>query len=161
MVRGGGAFATRAALQRRAKRRRAARAFKRRVFEVWSQTGMTWAEAAAWVADPGNETMCEVCGWTYNMVCPECSLGCACEGNCSGWRHSEYEFDDGWDADYADRTECEGCGAGHEYHCVCYQRTADEVDGEPERDYWQEYKDDQMQPPMEEPPDGYYDGVGW
>lgn len=49
----------------------------------------TPAEAVAIMTDPANEVMCERCGWTNGMVCPECS-GCGCEnGWCTGWRHKE------------------------------------------------------------------------
>lgn len=138
------------ALQRRAKRRRAARQFEAQVQELWAETDWSLAECRAYLLDPGNATLCEVCGWTFNMVCPECEKGCGCEWNCSGWRHGEWNNDDDgeWNGDL---TECEGCGAGHEYECVCYHRSADEVDDEPERDWHQEWKDDQMQPAQEEP----------
>lgn len=73
------------------------------------------AEAVAVLEDPRNEVMCEKCGWTNGMVCPECP-GCGCyNGQCSGWRHHEYMDQDEREA--AAYHECD-CGfAGHEDHC--------------------------------------------
>ncbi|PZG19928.1 hypothetical protein [Nonomuraea aridisoli] len=49
----------------------------------------TSLEAVAVMTDPANQAMCERCGWTHGMVCPECS-GCGYEnGRCTGWRHRE------------------------------------------------------------------------
>jgi hypothetical protein len=70
--------------------------------------------------DPRNQLLCEKCGWTNGMVCPECP-GCGCYSNqCSGWRHREYADDD---PDY-DQNACPECGAGggnDPYgECCCY-----------------------------------------
>lgn len=111
---------------------------------------LTRGDVVAYLSDLGNRVMCHRCGWTYNMVCPECEQGCGCSVGCDGWRHGEFEDDDG-DGVWFDAEECEGCGAGGPYTCVCYHRSADEAPDEPERDYWQEYKDDSMQRPQEEP----------
>jgi hypothetical protein len=75
----------------------------------------TFEEAEACLADPRNQLLCDTCGWTVGMICPECSPGCGCATNCSGWRHHEYRHED----DIEDEPwECE-CGADHEYSCVC------------------------------------------
>jgi len=87
----------------------------------------TFEEADAFVSDPGNETMCRNCGWTYNMVCPECAKGCACELHCSGWRHNEFRSSTGeWDDDEDDEdryAECGECGGEYDtktgYGCSC------------------------------------------
>lgn len=68
--------------------------------------------------DPRNKIMCTKCGWTYGMVCPECP-GCGCySGQCSGWRHHEYD-----EPDPDDDGGCPECGAGggsDPYgECVC------------------------------------------
>jgi hypothetical protein len=84
--------------------------------------GLTFAAAEAEYDDPRNQVMCDVCGWTFGMVCPECP-GCGCyNGQCSGWRHSEYR--DEYDPDDPDRDRgiCGECGyetnaAG--YGCAC------------------------------------------
>lgn len=79
-------------------------------------------EAVAIMTDPANEILCEVCGWTVGMICPECP-GCGCyNGQCSGWRHGEWEngdSDDGFDED-----GCEECGGslslvGYDAGCIC------------------------------------------
>jgi hypothetical protein len=78
-------------------------------------------EAEAWLADPANKVMCEDCGWTWGMICPECTPGCGCgTGRCSGWRHSEY--DDPND-DEEEEHGCPECGGGYDTYeeCVCYQ----------------------------------------
>ena len=85
------------------------------VSEVMQERGFTYAEAVAFLEDPAHRTMCEDCGWTFGMVCPECS-GCGCDRSCSGWRHREFAADD--DPDYAD-LYCEECGADSHYQCSC------------------------------------------
>lgn len=69
--------------------------------------------------NPLNQLLCETCGWTNRMVCPECS-GCGCDDYCSGWRHTE--FAEG-DPDH-DTRGCPECGAGsggNPYgECCCY-----------------------------------------
>lgn len=58
--------------------------------------------------EPCYKLLCETCGWTLDMICPECP-GCGCySGECDGWRHgnyvddiSEHGFeDDDYDYDY-------------------------------------------------------------
>lgn len=48
--------------------------------------------------DPRYRTLCERCGWTLAMICPECPEGCGCATDCTGWRHANYsdldDFDD-------------------------------------------------------------------
>lgn len=71
--------------------------------------------------DPRNQLLCEKCGWTNGMVCPECP-GCGCYNDqCSGWRHHEYAHDED-DSDY-DPYGCSECGAGGSGdpygECVC------------------------------------------
>lgn len=68
--------------------------------------------------DPGNQVMCEVCGWTWNMVCPECPKGCGCEYRCTGWRHGEYRHED----DELEGDPCFSCGEpGCPGYCDDYQ----------------------------------------
>ncbi|MFR9675763.1 hypothetical protein [Streptomyces sp. TR02-1] len=82
----------------------------------------TLDEALAFVRDPRRQVMCDVCGWTWGMVCPECP-GCGCySGECTGWRHHEYAEED---PDFEPEDECE-CGfvgdlenPAHVYNCVC------------------------------------------
>ncbi|HEX6359494.1 hypothetical protein [Actinophytocola sp.] len=79
----------------------------------------TWDEAEAFYDDPGNELLCEKCGWTVAMVCPECP-GCGCyNGRCSGWRH-DVAFDDG---EPEEDIICEECGADASFNpyaeCQC------------------------------------------
>ncbi|UNZ22292.1 hypothetical protein [Streptomyces sp. 891-h] len=83
----------------------------------------TYAEARDYLAelraDPRNQVMCDKCGWTWGMVCPECP-GCGCyNGRCSGWRHLDYAGDDDFDG-YDN--ECRDCGAGGDPYeeCTCY-----------------------------------------
>jgi hypothetical protein len=71
--------------------------------------------------NPRNQLLCEKCGWTNGMVCPECP-GCGCYNDqCSGWRHHEYADDDPDD----DPNACPECGAGggnDPYgECACYE----------------------------------------
>jgi len=70
--------------------------------------------------NPRNQLLCETCGWTNGMVCPECP-GCGCYNDqCSGWRHHEYAHED----DDYDPNGCPECGAGggdDPYgECCCY-----------------------------------------
>jgi hypothetical protein len=69
----------------------------------------TYADALAWLDDPANEVMCDTCGWTWGMVCPECDKGCGCETRCTGWRHDNYSD---LSEDDHDDEGCEECGAG-------------------------------------------------
>lgn len=118
---GGRKFATAAARARRHLRRRDARRFEARVDELWAESDWTRAYCRAWLLDPRNETLCDECGWTNGMVCPECERGCGCETRCSGWRHNEWGNDDDTDTDWLDEDEdpywyyklgtlCSGCG---------------------------------------------------
>ncbi|MEU9849216.1 hypothetical protein [Streptomyces sp. NPDC047985] len=93
----------------------------------------TYGEALAYLrqqqADPRNQLLCETCGWTNSMVCPECP-GCGCYNDqCSGWRHAEYEAEmraatGDYDPD-DDPNACEECGTGgggDPYgECCCYE----------------------------------------
>ena len=80
----------------------------------------TREEAEAYVADPKNQRMCAVCGWTWGMVCPECPKGCGCQVGCSGWRHTEFMDED--EDERRDRVECPECGGDstNHYECTCY-----------------------------------------
>lgn len=69
----------------------------------------TYADAVQIVeTEPRFQTLCETCGWSMAMICPECSEGCGCAVGCTGWRHGEYSHfededpEDGWDDDYED-----------------------------------------------------------
>lgn len=67
--------------------------------------------------DSANHVMCNRCGWTNAMVCPECT-GCGCYNlRCSGWRHAEYMTDD----ELAELNECPECGGDrrNDYACRC------------------------------------------
>jgi hypothetical protein len=93
------------------------------IAELMEANEWTREEAEAWLDDPANQTLCEVCGWTVGMVCPECSKGCGCETSCSGWRHQEFRSDDA-DIDADRGGEDEGCECGaywgsNGYGCVC------------------------------------------
>jgi hypothetical protein len=108
------------------------------ISECMQQNGYSYGEAVAFLADPANELLCEVCGWTNGMICPECS-GCGCNHGCTGWRHREYADEDDDDpsgryctecganshydcycwADDPDRPYCGECGAGTDYECTC------------------------------------------
>lgn len=67
--------------------------------------------------DPANQLLCETCGWTVGMVCPECP-GCGCyNGQCTGWRHLEYMHED----ERRDYYACDECGGDtrNHYSCTC------------------------------------------
>jgi hypothetical protein len=86
--------------------------------ELADENDWSFEDAQTWYDDPANQQMCEVCGWTYGMVCPECAKGCGCSVGCSGWRHREYRHEDD---EVEDEWECE-CGAhpyNNGYGCVC------------------------------------------
>lgn len=75
--------------------------------------------ARAEMLDPANHVMCETCGWTYGMVCPECAKGCGCEYSCSGWRHGEWNAEDD---DPENGEPCWNCGTpGCPGYCDDYQ----------------------------------------
>ena len=86
----------------------------------------TYGEAVDYLrqeqADPRNQLLCEDCGWTNGMVCPECAKGCGCEYQCTGWRHEEMRAATGGDDD--DSNGCPECGAGGSgdpyAECCCY-----------------------------------------
>lgn len=84
----------------------------------------TYAEAVAYLAvDTTRQLLCETCGWSVAMVCPECP-GCGCyNGQCTGWRHSEYAEDDpDNDVDSWGCPECGAGGGGDPYgECTCYE----------------------------------------
>lgn len=65
----------------------------------------TYASAVRVVTtEPCYQLLCETCGWTLDMICPECP-GCGCHSHeCTGWRHREFagdssDDDDGYDYD--------------------------------------------------------------
>ncbi|MEW1679495.1 hypothetical protein AB0O47_40515, partial [Streptomyces noursei] len=87
----------------------------------------TYAKAVAHLRehqnDPANKVLCENCGWTYGMMCPECGKGCGCETSCTGWRHAEMRAssaDDDYDG-YDDDECCAECGGSDRFYvdCVC------------------------------------------
>ncbi|WP_188831184.1 hypothetical protein [Nocardia camponoti] len=81
----------------------------------------TYDEALAELHDPLNQTLCETCGWTLRMVCPECP-GCGCyNGRCSGWRHREDMAATGDDDGLREMRSCAECGGDTEayYGCDC------------------------------------------
>ncbi len=100
----------------------AARAMEVAIRERVELLEETPEEAEAVLTDPANETLCEVCGWTMGMICPECS-GCGCDtGRCTGWRHAEYDGPDEEEATSGyGQEDCEECGgmAGPYDECVC------------------------------------------
>jgi hypothetical protein len=68
-------------------------------------------------APPVEGPLCQLCGWTIGMVCPECA-GCGCyTGTCTGWRHGEFAGDDDLDDKSTDAGACEWCGGGP--YCTC------------------------------------------
>lgn len=71
--------------------------------------------------DPGNQEACDRCGWTYNMLCPECP-GCGCyDYSCTGWRHDESRAATGDDFD-DEGQPCFNCGEpGCPGYCDDYQ----------------------------------------
>ena len=109
--------AARARMQAKGEKYTEAREAVLEIRELMDVTGETFEEAEASHDDPANQTLCEVCGWTVGMICPECP-GCGCNTGCSGWRHAEFREAYGLDDDEDQEWECE-CGADHEYHCVC------------------------------------------
>jgi hypothetical protein len=83
----------------------------------------TYKDAVAYLEqernEPANQVLCEKCGWTIGMICPECS-GCGCNNHlCTGWRHKEYADDDDPAAEYDE--VCEECGGNPStpYSCEC------------------------------------------
>lgn len=97
---------------------------KKDIREQMAVSGQCYREAAATLEapDPGDEVLCETCGWTVGMICPECP-GCGCyNGRCSGWRHEEY-MDEDEAAELRELERCEECGAdtsmGSYDECLC------------------------------------------
>lgn len=85
--------------------------------DIAQRNGWTFAYAQAAYDDPANQVMCEKCGWTNGMVCPECP-GCGCyNSQCTGWRHNEFMDEDERRA----RNECPDCGGDstNHYDCRC------------------------------------------
>ncbi|MFG1913002.1 hypothetical protein [Kribbella sp. NPDC048928] len=76
--------------------------------------------------DPANQLLCEECGWTVGMICPECP-GCGCYNHvCTGWRHLEFALgDEDPAAEYEE--VCEECGGnpGTPYGCECAEECAE------------------------------------
>ncbi|CNF63193.1 Uncharacterised protein [Mycobacterium tuberculosis] len=114
--------------------------------------GESYAEAEAFVTDPRNEVLCEKCGWTVAMVCPECP-GCGCYNHqCTGWRHREYMHPDDLAELEAAEAECPECGGdtrtGYDCDCDDYRAAGggqDHADDDEDRradDALQAWKDD-------------------
>lgn len=82
----------------------------------WGLT--TYAAAVAMVEDPFRQVLCEKCGWTKGMACPDCKDGCGCNTECSNWRHIQYTYDE-------DEHGCIECGGddGQTYGCSCFDPT--------------------------------------
>jgi hypothetical protein len=90
--------------------------------ELAESNGWTFAEAQSWFDDPGNELLCETCGWVVAMVCPECT-GCGCDNRtCTGWRHEEFMDPDERAELERERNECPECGGDmqNHYDCRCH-----------------------------------------
>lgn len=92
------------------------------IHQLMDDNELSWEEAEAAYDNPANQLLCETCGWTLGMICPECP-GCGCyTGQCSGWRHREYRSDDEPDERREDEC-CEECGAdvslGSYDECAC------------------------------------------
>ncbi|MEU8542958.1 hypothetical protein AB0C52_23730 [Streptomyces sp. NPDC048717] len=109
--------------------------------------------------DPKNRVMCVRCGWTFGMICPECSKGCGCSVGCGGPPH--WAYGPGADDDFDDDTDegCEECGGGSGPYdeCVCEPPSAGEdSDDDDPAEY--EPVDDHC-PAQEEPPDDYDEPV--
>jgi hypothetical protein len=93
---------------------------------------------------PRYKILCATCGWSLDMVCPECAKGCGCETSCTGWRHPNFA-DDSFEGD--DDPYDEG------YY--------DEEDEEPDEaddgydDSFEDYDRDPLGPVQEEPESEY------
>lgn len=104
-----------------------ARTAVERIQDLAAGNGWTFAEAQAWLDDPGNETLCETCGWVVAMVCPECT-GCGCDNaTCTGWRHEEFMHPDERAEIEQARNECPECGGNmqNHYDCRCWDNRED------------------------------------
>lgn len=89
------------------------------IHQRMAEADETFAEAEAWYDNPRNQLLCAQCGWTFGMICPECSKGCGCSMSCYGWRHREFRSSDDFDDDDQDPDECGGCGADGAEPCMC------------------------------------------
>ncbi|WP_109745467.1 hypothetical protein [Salinispora vitiensis] len=92
--------------------------------DIAQRNDWTFPVAQAAYDDPANQVMCQECGWTNGMVCPECP-GCGCyNSGCSGWRHEEFMDDD----ERRELHECPECGGDmrNHYDCTCYDDVDDE-----------------------------------
>jgi hypothetical protein len=92
------------------------------ILVIMADQDLTWDDAEAFYDDPANQLLCRRCGWTFAMICPECSPGCGCNnGKCSGWRHAEYMTDE--ERDDLEEDVCKECGAdvslGSYERCAC------------------------------------------
>ncbi|MFY0516035.1 hypothetical protein ACOMD4_37470 [Streptomyces anulatus] len=95
----------------------------------------TYREAADYLVqqknDPRNQLLCDRCGWTNGMVCPECAKGCGCEYECTGWRHEEMRAATGGYDEDDNPYGCQECGAGgggNPYEeCCCYEDDEDQA----------------------------------
>lgn len=92
--------------------------------DIAVEHGTSYEAAEQWYDSPGNQLMCETCGWTNNMVCPECPKGCGCETNCTGWRHRDYMAGLGSDDEPNEyEFDCDDCGGSYNsrtgYGCAC------------------------------------------
>jgi hypothetical protein len=79
---------------------------------------LTYDEAQAKFDDPLQQLLCDNCGWTVAMACPECSPGCGCNNlTCSGWRHLEYMTEE----EEEELNACPECGGDgtSPYACAC------------------------------------------
>jgi hypothetical protein len=95
--------------------------------DIAARNGWPFAAAQVEYDDPRNEVLCETCGWTVGMVCPECP-GCGCYNRqCSGWRHEEFmDPDERRELEQA-RNECPECGGNMQdhYDCQCHEHDED------------------------------------
>jgi hypothetical protein len=51
------------------------------IHQLAVEDDLTFAQAQAVYDDPANELLCDVCGWTMGMICPEYP-GCGCNQGC-------------------------------------------------------------------------------
>ncbi|MFE0472393.1 hypothetical protein ACFW2V_12335 [Streptomyces sp. NPDC058947] len=98
----------------------------------------TYASALQVVqTEPRYKVLCEACGWSLEMICPECAKGCGCETSCTGWRHGELGYGDGFEGDEDGLVDY-----GEEFG------TDEPYEEEPDEDW---YADDLFGEPQEEP----------
>jgi hypothetical protein len=132
--------------------------------ERMDETGDTFADVEAFVTDPANKTMCETCGWTFGMVCPECP-GCGCYNRrCSGWRHREYMHEDELRELEELEAECPECGGDTRtgYDCDCDEpASATHHDDQADHKYGEDRRaDDALQAWKDDRAMGYIDRDG-